>query len=174
MALSLYQTSVESFSVTLRAFTLILDKAEAHAKAANFDASVYAELRLRPDMLAFPRQVQIFCDLAKNGCARLAGVEAPHFEDHERTVPEIKARIEKTLAFLATIHRESLEAGESREITFPVGSQKAKMIGRNYLVNFITPNYYFHLATAYDLLRYAGVSIGKRDYLGEIPGFSFI
>ena len=124
-------------------------------------------------MLALPRQIHIFCDHAKNGAARLAGVEAPRFEDTETTIPELKSRIEKTLAFIATLDAAAVEAGATREIVFAIGpSMKAKMQGGDYLLHFCLPNFYFHLTTAYDLLRYAGVDIGKRDFLGQPPGLT--
>jgi hypothetical protein len=174
MSLSVHQSSVGAFQVTLAAFSAILDKAAAYAEQAKFDPAVYATLRIRPNMLAFARQVQIFCDHAKNGSARLAGVEAPKFEDNEATIPELKARIEKTLAFIGGVDKAALEAGADREIVFPLGPQKARMVGRDYLLHFCLPNYYFHLTTAYDLLRYAGVEVGKRDFLGQVPGISFV
>ena len=129
-------------------------------------------LRIRPDMLPFGRQVQIFCDNAKNGAARLAGVEAPRYEDNETNIAELKARVTKTLDFIAAIDAAALEEGTNREIIFPVGPNKMKMKGGDYVVHWSLPNYYFHLVTAYDLLRYAGVDIGKRDFLGAIPGIS--
>ena len=159
----------------MTAFLAILDKAAQHAVEAKFDPAVYATLRLRPNMLAFPRQVQVFCDQAKNGAGRLAGVEPPRFEDNETTLDELKARIEKTLAFVRSLDKAALEAGAEREIVFPIGpSIKAKMRGRDYLLHYVLPNYYFHLTTAYDLLRFAGVDIGKRDYLGQVPGLTVI
>lgn len=170
MSISIHQSSVAAYQVTLNAFLGILDKALAHAEAKKFDPAVYMTLRIRPDMLAFGRQVQIFCDNAKNGAARLAGVEAPRFEDTESTVAELKARIGKTLDFLAGLDAAALEDGTNREIVFPVGPNKMKMKGSDYLAHWSLPNYYFHLVTAYDLLRYAGVDIGKRDYLGAVPG----
>lgn len=174
MSLTVRQSSVGAFRPALTAFSAILDKAEEHATAAKFDPAVYASMRLRPDMLPFNRQVHIFCDHAKNGSARLAGVEAPRFEDNEATLDELKARIAKTLAFLETIDAAALEAGAEREIVFALGKMKARMIGRDYLLHFCLPNFYFHLTTAYDLLRYAGVSIGKRDFLGQPPGLTLI
>lgn len=174
MNLSLYQTSVGTFQVGLSAFVGVLAKAAAHAEQAKFDPAIYATLRLRPNMLAFPSQVQSFCDQAKKGSARLAGVEAPRYEDTETTLDELKARIEKTLASLGSLDRQALEAGAEREIVLPLGPNKAKMLGRDYLLHFVLPNYYFHLTTAYDLLRYAGVDIGKRDFLGNVPGFTLI
>jgi hypothetical protein len=174
MPLSVRQSSVAAFEVALSAFSLILDKAAAHAETAKFDPAIYLTLRLRPDMLAFPRQVQNFCDSAKNVSARLAGVEAPRMEDTETTLGELKDRIAKTLTFLGGLDAAALEAGAEREIVFPAAGGKGKMIGRDYLTHFALPNFYFHVTTAYDLLRYAGVPIGKRDYLGAVPGFQFV
>ena len=162
------------YQVALPAFSVLLTKAAEHAAQAKFDPSVYMTLRLRPNMLAFARQVQIFCDNAKNSSARLAGVEAPRFEDDETTLDGLKARIDKTLAFLATLDKNVLEAGAEREIVFPVGPAKARMQGDNYLLHFALPNFYFHLTTAYALLREAGVDIGKRDFLGNVPGLVYI
>jgi hypothetical protein len=170
----MHQASVGVFQATMTPFLAILDKAASHAEQAKFDPAVYATLRLRPNMLPFNRQVHIFCDQAKNGAARLAGIAPPRFEDVETRLDELKARIEKTLAFLGSLDKAALEAGETREIVFPIGQQKARMIGRDYLLHYSLPNYYFHLTTAYDLLRYAGVDIGKRDFLGRPPGFAFI
>jgi hypothetical protein len=175
MSLSIHETSVGVFETTMTAFVAILAKAAEHAEQAKFDPAVYATLRLRPNMFPLPRQVQAFCDQAKNGSARLAGVEPPRFEDTETTLDELKARIEKTLAFLRSLDKAALEAGAEREIVFPIGSGlKAKMAGRDYLLHFVQPNYYFHLTTAYDLLRFAGVEIGKRDFLGQIPRLNFV
>lgn len=174
MALSVYQSTIGVYQVTLPAFSAILTKAAEHAAQAKFDPSVYMTLRLRPNMLTFARQVQIFCDNAKNASARLAGVEAPRFEDNESTLDELKARIDKTLAFVLTLDAQALEAGAEREIVFPIGPAKARMQGDNYLLHFAMPNYYFHLSTAYGLLREAGVDIGKRDFLGNVPGLVLI
>ena len=170
MSISIHQATVASYEVSLKAFLAILDKAAAHAVARKFDPSVYLTLRLRPDMLAFSRQVQIFCDNAKNSTARLAGVEAPRFEDTEASLDELKARIQKPLDVLATVKAADLEAGANREIVFPVGPNKMQMQGANYLLHWALPNFYFHLTTAYGLLRYAGVDVGKRDFLGAVPG----
>ena len=172
MTLSVHHASVSCFEVTLNAFSGILDKAVAHAEAKKVDPAVYLNLRLRPDMLPLVRQVQIFCDNAKNGAARLAGVEAPKFEDNETSFPELQARIARTLDFLASLDREEVDHGAGREIVFPVGPGRMKMRGANYLLHYLLPNFYFHVTTAYDLLRYAGVDIGKRDYLGAIPGIA--
>jgi hypothetical protein len=172
MSLSLYQSSVPVFERSLNAFSAILDKAAAHAAACKFDPAIYLTMRLRPDMFAFPRQAQIFCDHAKNGAARLAGVEAPKFEDNEASLDELKARVKKTLDVLAGLDAKAIDAGAEREIIIPLGQKKAKMIGANYLLHYALPNFYFHLTTAYAILRYAGVAIGKRDYMGAVPGFT--
>jgi hypothetical protein len=174
MPLSLYQASVPVFERSLNAFSAILDKAEAHAAASKFDPAIYLTMRLRPDMLAFPRQIQIFCDQAKNGSCRLAGVEPPRFEDNEASLAELKSRIGKTLAVLAGLDAKAVDAGAEREIVFVRAGKKAKMIGANHLLHFVTPNFYFHLTTAYDILRYAGVAVGKADFLGDVPGFALV
>jgi uncharacterized protein len=173
LSLSLHEASVGAFQRGLTAFAAILGKAALHAEQTKFDPAVYATLRLRPNMFALPRQVQSFCDQAKNGSARLAGVEPPRFEDTETTLDELKARIEKTLAFIGSLDSHAIEAGSEREIVFPIGpNTKAKMAGGDYLLHFVHPNFYFHLTTAYDLLRYAGVDLGKRDFIGQPPGMT--
>ncbi|MGO9771169.1 MAG: DUF1993 family protein [Roseiarcus sp.] len=174
MSLSLYQSSVPVFERSLNAFIAILDKAAAHAAASKFDPAIYLTMRLRPDMFTFARQTQAFCDHAKNGAARLAGVEAPKFEDKEASLDELEARIKKTLDVLAGLDAHAIDAASEREIVFPAGPKKAKMLGANYLVHYALPNFYFHLTTAYDILRYAGVPVGKRDFLGAVPGFTLI
>ncbi|HEY2137084.1 MAG TPA: DUF1993 domain-containing protein, partial [Xanthobacteraceae bacterium] len=126
--------------------------------------------RLSPDMFALTRQVQIACDLAKNGSARLAGVEAPRFEDNEATIDQLKARIAKTLAFIKTADAKAIDNAGAREITFPLGPvNKGHMKGDDYLTHFVLPNFYFHLTAAYAILRHCGVDLGKRDFLGAIP-----
>jgi hypothetical protein len=170
MSFSLYQSSVASFERCLTAFLAILDKAEEHAKARKFDPVNYLGLRLAPDMFPLVRQVQNFCDNAKNAPSRLAGVTAPAFEDSEATFAELRDRVIRTLEFLKTLDRQAVDAAEDREIIFPVGPTKLRMQGGNYLVHYVLPNFYFHLTTAYDILRSAGVDIGKRDFLGAVPG----
>jgi hypothetical protein len=171
MSLSLYQSSVPSFERCLTAFLAILDKAEAHAKARNFDPTNYLGMRLAPDMFPFVRQVQTFCDNAKNASSRLAGVAAPVFEDKEATFAEVRDRVTRTLEYLKSLDAKAIDAAADRQIVFPAGANtKMKMQGANYLVHNVLPNFYFHLTTAYDILRAGGVEIGKRDYLGAIPG----
>ena len=171
MSLSLYEASVPAFERSLAAFIAILDKAEAHAKARKFNPDNYLSIRLAPDMFPLTRQIQTFCDHAKNGSSRLAGATPPFIEDKETTLAELRARIETTLAHLKTIDAKSVDAAAERDIIIPAGpNNKLKMQGANYLIHFALPNFYFHLTTAYDILRSAGVEIGKRDYLGAMPG----
>lgn len=173
MSFSLYQASVPVFERQLGALLGILDKAEAHAAARKFDVNNYLGLRLAPDQFPLTRQIQFACDHAKNASSRLAGVAPPVFEDKETTIAELRDRIGKTISFLKTVEAKAIDASEEREIILPVGpNMKFKTHGANYLLHFTMPNFYFHLTTAYDILRAAGVEIGKRDFLGAVPDFS--
>jgi uncharacterized protein len=175
MSYSLYQSCVPVFTHELNAFLAILDKAQTYAETMKFDPGVYMTLRLRPDMFPFPRQVQTFCDNAKNAPSRVAGVEAPRFEDNETTFDELRSRIGRTLDVIAAIDPKAVDAGAEREIVFPAGRNiKAKMLGGAYVAHYVMPNFFFHLVTAYDILRYAGAPIGKRDYLGAVPGLTVV
>lgn len=167
MAMSKTLTSV--FEIGLNALSALLDKAEAYAAARSIDPSVLLNARLFPDMFAFTRQVQTACDQAKNGGARLAGIDPPRYEDNEKTIPELKARIAKTVAFVKTLDASKIDSAADREIIFPLGPKKGHMKGADYLDLFVLPNFYFHLTTAYDILRHCGVEIGKRDFIGAIP-----
>jgi hypothetical protein len=171
MPLSLHQCTVPAFERSLNAFLAILDKAEAHAKARKFDPNNYLSIRLAPDMFPLTRQIQTFCDHAKNASFRLAGLEPPKIADNETTFAELRARIETTLGLLKTIDAKAVDAGVDREVVVPIGpNTKVKTQGPNYLMHFALPNFYFHLVSAYDILRSAGVEIGKRDFLGAVPG----
>jgi hypothetical protein len=168
--MSMYNASIPIFEIGLNALSAILDKAEAYAEAKRIDPTVLLTARLFPDMFAFTRQVQSACDQAKNGGARLAGIDPPKYEDNEKTVTELKVRIAKTVAFVKTLDARKIDASADREITFPLGpDNKGHMRGADYLNHFALPNFYFHLTTAYDILRHCGVEIGKRDFLGAIP-----
>jgi hypothetical protein len=170
MPYTMSHASIPAFEVGLNALAAILDKAEAFAVAKKIDPSVLLQTRLAPDMFPMSRQVQIACDLAKNGMARLAGVEPPKFEDVETTIGQLKDRIGKTLAFLNSLDAAKIDASGAREITFPMGgTNKGMMKGSDYLNFFVTPNVYFHIVAAYSILRHCGVDIGKRDFLGNIP-----
>jgi uncharacterized protein len=172
MSTLLYQATIPVFEQTLASLDAIVDKAAAYAAAHKIEPNVLLEARLRPDMLPFVRQTQIVCDGAKNMAARLAGLEPPRFEDNEASFDEIKARIKKTRDFVRGVESRDIEAGENREIVFPLGPNKKKMKGADYIFHFALPNYYFHLTTAYDILRHNGVDLGKRDFLGAVPGVS--
>jgi hypothetical protein len=166
MSFSMYTASVPVFQHMLRNLVHILDKGEANAQARKFEPAVLATSRLAPDMLPFTRQILIACDAAKNGVARIAGVEAPKFEDNETTFAELKARVQKTLEFLATVPAAKLEGTEDKEVTFPVGRDKTlTMKSAAYLTTWVLPNFFFHVTTAYAILRHNGVDLGKQDYL---------
>jgi hypothetical protein len=168
--MSMSTASIPVFEIGLNALSAILNKAEAYAEAKKIDPTVLPDTRLFPDMFAFTRQVQSACDQAKNCAARLAGVEPPKYEDSEKTFTELKARIAKTVAYVKTLDAKKIDASADREITFPLGpNNKGHMKGVDYLNHFSLPNFYFHLTTAYDILRHSGVEIGKRDFLGAIP-----
>ena len=170
MTFSLSRAAFPAVETTLAALSGNLDKAEAFAAAKKIDASVLLTMRLAPDMFAFTRQVQIACDLAKNGLARLAGAEAPKFEDTESTVAQLKERVAKTIAFVKTLDRAKIDASVDNDIVFPMGpTNKGTMKGGDYMTMFILPNVYFHATAAYAILRHCGVEVGKRDYLGAIP-----
>jgi len=168
--MSMSTASIPVFEVGLNALLAILNKAEAHTETKKIDPAALLNTRLFPDMFAFTRQVQVACDQAKNGGARLAGAEPPRFEDNEKTLAELKARVAKTVAYVKTLDASKIDASADREITFPLGpNNKGHMKGADYLNHFVLPNFYFHLTTAYDILRHSGVEIGKLDFLGAIP-----
>jgi len=169
MSYSISQTALPTFQIGLAALSGVLDKAAAFAAAKKVDPVVLLGYRLAPDMFALARQVQVACDQAKNGTARLAGVEPPKFEDTETTLDQLKERIAKTVAFLKTLDAKAIDAATDREITFPLGPNKGQMKGGDYLNHFVLPNFYFHLTAAYAIVRHCGVEIGKRDFLGGIP-----
>ena len=166
MTISMYSASVPVFRNMLGNLSHFLDKGQAHAEARKFDPQVLVDGRLAPDMLPLKRQVQIACDASKNGLARLAGVEAPTFEDNESTLAELKERIRKTLDFLDSVPRGKVDGCEDKDITFPAGRDTTRTLkGEAYLLNWALPNLFFHVTTAYAILRHNGVELGKGDYL---------
>jgi hypothetical protein len=168
--MSMSSAAIPTFEITLGALSKLLDKAEAFCAAKKIDPGTLLGYRLAPDMFALSRQVQIACDLAKIGAARLAGVEPPKFEDTEKTIPELKERIGKTVAFVKSVDRKAIDSSADREIVLQLGpGKKGEMKGADYLNHFVLPNFYFHAATAYGLLRHAGLDIGKQDFLAGIP-----
>lgn len=166
MTLSMYQASAPRFVNTLKNLSAILDKAQAHADAKKIDPRVLTAARLYPDMFPMTRQVQSACDTAKGAVARLAGVEVPVHEDTEQTFEELKARIARTITFIETIQPAQVDGSEEREVVLKFRSGEVKFKGMQYLLGQALPNFYFHVTTAYDILRHNGVEVGKRDYIG--------
>jgi uncharacterized protein len=163
----MYQASAPRFANTLRNLSAILDKAQAHAETKKIEPVVFTQSRLAPDMFPLSRQVQIACDSAKGALARLAGVEIPKHEDTEQTFAELNARIAKTLDFVESLKPAQIEGSEDREVVLKLRGQDVKFNGLQYLLGFAYPNFYFHVTTAYNILRHNGVEIGKRDYVGN-------
>jgi uncharacterized protein len=166
MAISMYQASAPRFANTLKNLSTILDKAQAHVEARKVDPLALTAFRLYPDMFPFTRQVQIACDTAKGACARLAGVENPGFPDTEQTFPELQARIAKTADFIGSFKPAQIDGSEDKDVMLKVGGKDVTFKGAQYLFGHALPTFYFHVTTAYNILRHNGVEIGKRDYIG--------
>lgn len=167
MTISMYDATIPVWKHFLDNLSGLIDKAVAYADTKKIDHSVLINARLFPDMFPLARQVQIASDHAKGGAARLVGIDAPKFEDDETSFAELQARIAKTIAFLDTITPQQFEGSESRDIAWVVHGIKHEMKGLQYLLDRVQPNFYFHVTTAYNILRHNGVEIGKRDFLGE-------
>ena len=165
MTISMSSASLPTFQKTLGNLSHILTKGQSFAEARKIDPQVLLAYRLAPDMLPLTRQVQIACDGVKNGTARISGVEAPKFDDNEATFDELRERIRKTLGWLASVPATALDGTEAKEITFPVGPNQRTMPGEAYLKHWVFPNLFFHVTTAYLILRHNGVELGKADYL---------
>jgi len=168
MSISMYSASVPIFSRMLGNLLKWLDKAEAHAQAKKFDPVVYLGLRLSPDMLPFKSQIQIACDGAKLGLSRLAGVEAPKFEDNEASIAELRERVRATLEFIKSVPAAKIDGTEDKDVTIPRRDSPITLKGEAYLKHFVLPNFFFHVTTTYALLRQSGVELGKMDYLGAL------
>ncbi|HLG89208.1 MAG TPA: DUF1993 domain-containing protein [Alphaproteobacteria bacterium] len=162
----MYQASIPVFRQKLDCLATLLKKAEAHAAEKKIDPSVLLQARLFPDMFPLVKQVQIAADTAKGGAANLAGIEAPRFEDVEVTFPELSDRIQRTQRYLDQFRPEQIDGAEDKDINLVLGGHQVGFKGRQYLLGFVTPNFYFHLTTAYAILRHSGVEVGKRDFLG--------
>lgn len=167
MTISLYQSSIPVFIHKLGNLSNILTKAAAHAEAKKIDQTVFTNARLFPDMLPLSRQIQIACDAAKAGAARLAEVELPSFEDVETTFPELQERIAKTVKFLESIKESQINGKEELKISYTQRGKESNFIGQPYLLNYVLPNLYFHITTTYAILRHNGVEVGKKDFLGS-------
>jgi hypothetical protein len=163
----MYQASIPRFVNILGNLSNILDKAQAHVDSKKLDSVTLTTYRLFPDMLPMTTQIQIACDAAKGVVARLAGVEIPVYEDNEKTLSDLKARIAKTVAFIQTVTPRQIDGTEDKEIVIKRGDKETHYKGMQFLLGHALPNFYFHVTTAYNILRHNGVEIGKRDYLGN-------
>jgi len=167
MNISVHAMTVDVFSNALRNLGTILEKGQASALARKFEPAVLLNARLAPDMLPLTRQVQIACDIAKNGTARLAALEPPRFEDTEQTFEELQARITKTIEYIKSIPPGGFEGAEERDIKVPAGPNNTlEFKGLDYVQRWAIPNVFFHVTAAYAILRHNGVDVGKRDFLG--------
>ena len=167
MTSSLYISSVPVFKQMLGGLSGILAKADAHAVARKIEPNALLQARLFPDMFPLVRQVQVACDFAKSVSARLAGVEVPSFTDTEQSFADLQARIVKTLEFIDSLTAQQYEGSDTREIVTQAGTPKEKhFTGQSYLINYGLPHFFFHVTTAYAILRHNGVELGKKDYVG--------
>jgi uncharacterized protein len=165
--MSFYDATVPAFLQILGSLTGILTKAEAHCKAKNIAPEVLLSARLYPDMLPFSKQVQLVCDFAAKGCARLTGSEVPSTPDTEKSFDELKQRLAKTIDYVKAFKPAQFEGKDASEVTFPVGPTNTMTLkGQQFVNNFAFPNFYFHAATAHGILRHNGVEIGKKDFMG--------
>jgi len=168
MNISMYNASIPVLIRMLGNLDAIIDKAIAHTAARKIDEAAFVEARLFPDMFTFARQIRVATDMAKGAGARLAGLDIPRFEDNERTFAELKARLTKAIDFLKTIKPEQIDGSEDKPISLTVAGNALNFKGLDYLNHWVLPNFYFHVTTAYNLLRHGGVEIGKTDYLGKV------
>jgi hypothetical protein len=165
MPLSMSQASAPVFLQGLKGLSGVLAKASAQAEARKIDQSAYLQARLYPDMLPMTRQVQIACDFAKGAVARLAGADMPTYEDTETSFAELKARIDKTMAYIAGIDPKAIDGSEDKDIVLVRRGETFTFKGQPYLLEQALPNFWFHVTTAYAILRHNGVEIGKKDFL---------
>ncbi len=167
MQISMYQATIPVLVRSLTNLMAILEKGAAHAEAKKIDPAVLLNSRLYPDMYPLVKQVQIATDMAKNGSARLAGLEPPKFEDQETTFPELLDRLQKTITYLNTLTPEQIDGSEGKLISLPVRGVTMTFTGLPYLLYFLQPNVYFHVTTSYNILRHNGVELGKMDFIGK-------
>ncbi len=168
MSLSMYSQTVPVFIRLLGNLSTILDKAAKHCADNKIDPAVLLGSRLFPDMFPLTRQVQLASDFAKGATARLAGLEVPKYEDTETTIDELKARLAKTIAFVQSVGEDKLAGADGRTVTIPLRGEQKSFGGLTYLNNAAMPNFYFHLTTAYNILRHNGVPLGKADFVGPL------
>jgi uncharacterized protein len=166
MTISMYQASVPSLIRSLNNLAVILEKGATHAEAKKIEPVLIGS-RLYPDMLPLSKQVQIVSDIARRGAARLAGLDAPAMADNETTFAELIDRVQNTIAYLNTLTPAQIDGSEEKEIVLEMGKESMTFKGMPYLLYFILPNVYFHVTTAYAILRHNGVEVGKMDFLGK-------
>ena len=166
MKAPMYAFSVDLFVNILGNLSWLLERGEQSATSRKIDPAVLLGSRLAPDMFPLTRQVQIACDLAKNSASRLAGREPPRFEDTETTIPELRARIARVIDYLKSLPVSAFEGSETRDIKVPAGERTLEFKGVDFAQRWAIPNVFFHVTTAYNILRHNGVDIGKRDFIG--------
>jgi hypothetical protein len=164
----MYNLSVPVLTRMLENLSQVLKKGKAHAEMHKIDPAVLVNARLYPNMFTLARQVQIATDQAKGCVSRLAGQEPPKFEDNEQTFEELVARIDKIIAHLASFEARQIDGSETRKVELKVGGKVRSFEGLPYVLNYVLPNFYFHVVTAYAILRHNGVEIGKGDFLGQV------
>lgn len=167
MSLSMYAASIPVFKQLLSSLSAILDKADAHVAERKIEPAALLQYRLFPDMLPFVRQVQIATDFAKGAAARLAGAAPPAYPDDESSFAELKARLARTLAFLDSLAPAAFDGSAQRPVSTGSGDKARHFDGQTYLLHYALPHFYFHVTTAYAILRHNGVEIGKKDYIGN-------
>lgn len=166
MPVSMYEISVPVFQRMLTNLAGVLEKAEAHATAKKIEPDVLINARLAPDMFPLKRQIQIASDMAKGAACRLAGIEIPKWEDSEASFADLKARLKRTIDLLADLKPAQIEGSETRDVNLTIAQKPVTLKGQAYLLTHAFPHFFFHVTTAYDILRHNGVEIGKRDYIG--------
>ena len=164
----MYQASAPRFANTLKSLSAIIEKAQAHCETRKIDPLAITSFRLFPDMFPFNRQIYIATDTAKGAVSRLAGVEIPKYDDVEQTFAELRSRLAKTVDFLMSVPAAKIEGSADKDISIKLGGKDTVLKGAQYLLGHAYPNFYFHSATAYNILRHNGIEIGKRDFLGTI------
>ena len=167
MTISMYQVAVPVFVRALGNLAQVLKKGEEHAKSKNVSDEVLLQTRLIPDMLPLIKQIQIACDTAARGAARLAGVEPQSFPDNETTLAQAQDRIARAIAYVKSFKPEQIDGSEARKVVMKTRHGDVEFVGLAYLTEYTLPNMFFHCTTAYDILRVAGTEIGKKDFLGD-------
>ena len=173
MKITMHSIATETFVPMLKSLSHVLDKGAEHARASKSDPAALVNARLAPDMYTLVQQVQLACDQANDATARLSGQDTPQFETNEKTLDELKARIAKTIQYVQSVRATAFEGAEDREIMIPIpeDNMEFEMNGLQFLRDWALPHFYFHVVTAYDILRQNGVDIGKRDYMTQVGGY---